>query len=184
MAGAATGPETGPATGSATGSAAGPASGSGDAPDPATVMFYHLTRSPVEAALAQLLPRALAAGWRVAIRGTDAKRLEWLDEKLWLGPEEDFLPHGLAGGPHDARQPILLTTEAHAPNAPQVLAILDGAPVTPAEATGLQRLWVLFDGGDPTAVEGARALYRRFREAGLPPQYWSEESGRWQRKAG
>lgn len=147
-------------------------------------MFYHLTRSPVEAALAQLLPRALAAGWRVAIRGADAKRLEWLDEKLWLGPEEDFLPHGLAGGPHDARQPILLTTEAHAPNAPQVLAILDGAPVTPDEATGLQRLWILFDGGDPTAVEGARALYCRFREAGLPPQYWSEESGRWQRKAG
>ena len=33
--------------------------------------FYHLTRRPLEAALPQLLERALAQGWRVAVRGTD-----------------------------------------------------------------------------------------------------------------
>lgn len=147
-------------------------------------MFYHLTRSPVEAALAQLLPRALAAGWRVAIRGADAKRLEWLDEKLWLGPEEDFLPHGLAGGPHDARQPVLLTTAAEAPNGPQVLAVIDGAEVAPEEAAGLERLWIFFADAEPGAVEAARDLYRRFRAAGVVPQYWSEAGGRWERQAG
>ena len=148
------------------------------------VLFYHLTRSPVEDVLGQLLPRALAQGWRVVVRGADRARLEWLDEKLWLGPEESFLPHGLAGGPHDARQPVLLTTGREAPNRPQVLAVIDGAPVEPDEAAGLERLWVLFDGADPAAVEAARALYRRFRDAGHLPQYWSEASGRWQRQAG
>jgi len=148
------------------------------------VLFYHLTRSPVEEVLGLLLPRALAQGWRVAVRGSDRARLEWLDERLWLGPDEDFLPHGLAGGPHDARQPVLLTTEARAPNRPQALAAIDGAAVAPDEAAGLDRIWVLFDGADPAAVEGARALYRRFREAGHPPQYWSEAQGRWQRQAG
>ncbi|MGY6633952.1 MAG: DNA polymerase III subunit chi [Alkalilacustris sp.] len=146
------------------------------------VLFYHLTRSPVEAVLGQLLPRALAQGWRVAVRGADAGQLDRLDERLW-GEGEDFLPHGRAGGPHDARQPVLLTTGA-ASNAPQVLAVIDGAPVAPEEAEGLERLWVLFDGGDAAAVAAARTLYRQFREAGHPPQYWSEASGRWERAAG
>ncbi|MGY6410952.1 MAG: DNA polymerase III subunit chi [Alkalilacustris sp.] len=147
------------------------------------VLFYHLTRSPVEAVLAQLLPRALAQGWRVAVRGGDTARLDWLDERLWLAEGEAFLPHGRAGGPHDARQPVLLTT-GPAVNTPQVLAIIDGATVAPQEAAGLDRLWVLFDGADEAAVAEARALFRRFREAGHPPQYWSEASGRWERAAG
>ncbi|MBK5926039.1 DNA polymerase III subunit chi [Rhodobaculum claviforme] len=146
------------------------------------VLFYHLTRSPVEAVLGQLLPRALAQGWRVVVRGATDARLDWLDERLWLGGDEDFLPHGRAGGDHDARQPVLLTTGT-APGA-QALAVIDGAEVAPHEVEGLERVWVLFDGGDSHAVEGARALYRRFREAGHPPQYWSETSGRWQRTAG
>ena len=76
------------------------------------VYFYHLTRRPLEHTLPTLLDKARGAGWRVAVRGPDPDRLAWLDEKLWLGPEDRFLPHGLAGGPHDAAQPILLTTGA------------------------------------------------------------------------
>ena len=148
------------------------------------VLFYHLTRSPAEAVLELLLPRALAQGWRVAVRGADRKRLEWLDERLWLGPEEQFLPHGLAGGPHDARQPVLLTTAAEAANAPQALAVIDGAAVRPDEADTLERIWVLFDGADAAAVQAARELYKAFRTAGFPPQYWSEAGGRWQRQDG
>ena len=72
--------------------------------------FYHLTRAPLEQTLPMLLDKARQAGWRIAVRGVDRARLEWLDERLWLGPEDGFLPHGLEGGPHDAAQPILLTT--------------------------------------------------------------------------
>jgi DNA polymerase IIIc chi subunit len=62
------------------------------------VYFYHLTRSALDAALRQLLERALGRGWRVVVRGQDAARLDWLDEKLWLQPDAGFLPHGRAGG--------------------------------------------------------------------------------------
>ena len=48
--------------------------------------FYHLTRQPLEAALPMLLGKARGAGWRIAVRGRDAARMDWLDEKLWLGP--------------------------------------------------------------------------------------------------
>ncbi|SIO23506.1 DNA polymerase III, chi subunit [Rhodovulum sp. ES.010] len=146
------------------------------------VLFYHLTRRPLEATLPALLDKALAQGWRVAVRGTDPRRLDWLDDRLWLG--EGFLPHGRAGGPFDADQPVLLTDAGDAPNDPACLMAVDGAPVAPDEARAMERTCILFDGNDPTAVEAARAQWRALTGAGLAAQYWSEESGRWEKKAG
>ena len=50
------------------------------------VLFYHLTRRPLEHTLRQLLERALAGGMRVAVRGTDEERLRDLDDALWACP--------------------------------------------------------------------------------------------------
>ncbi len=147
-----------------------------------TAMFYHLTRSPVEATLGMLLPKSLAQGWHVTVRGTDAARMGWLDEKLWLGPEEGFLPHGMAGGPHDGEQPVLLTTGPAAPNGAQCLMAVDGAEVTAEEAAGLQRVCILFDGNDEAALTQARAQWATLTGAGIGAQYWSEEGGRWTMK--
>ncbi|KIC48929.1 DNA polymerase III subunit chi [Tateyamaria sp. ANG-S1] len=144
--------------------------------------FYHLTRRPLEDTLTMLLGKALQAGWRVAVRGPDAGRLGWLDEKLWLGADEGFLPHGLAGGPHDADQPVLLTTGPAANNATCVMTI-DGAEVTAEEVAALDRVCVLFDGNDPEALNVARAQWKALKDAGASAQYWSEESGRWEKKA-
>lgn len=146
------------------------------------VMFYHLTRSALETALPMLLARSLEAGWHVVVRGTDAAALDRLDRVLW-GADESFLPHGLAGGPHDALQPILLTSGPDAPNGAQCLMAVEGAEVTPAEAVPLTRVCILFDGNDPGAVALARTQWKALTAAGLPAQYWSEESGRWQKKA-
>lgn len=147
------------------------------------VYFYHLTHSTVEATLATLIGRALEQGWRVAVRGTARPRLEWLDEKLWLGPEEGFLPHGLAGGPHDAAQPVLLTAVADLPNRPDCLIAIDGADVSAAECGPLARVCILFDAGDAAQLDHARGQWRDLTGAGLSAKYWSEESGRWQMKA-
>jgi len=148
----------------------------------AGALFYHLTRFTVEDTLARLLPRPLAQGWRVVVRGTDPARLDWLDRRLWLGPEEAFLPHGLAGGPHDALQPVLLTTARDMPNAARCLMAVDGAPVTVDEAARLDRTCILFDGGDPAAVEAARGLWRSLTGAGLAAQYWADATGRWEKR--
>ena len=89
-------------------------------------LFYHLTRSPAEALLPVLLTKALSAGWRVELSAPDPDRLDRLDQQLWQG--DGFLPHGLSGGPHDARQPILLTLpDQPAANDPSCLMALDGA---------------------------------------------------------
>jgi DNA polymerase-3 subunit chi len=142
--------------------------------------FYHLTERPLEATLPVLLGKALGAGWRVAVRGTDVQRLERLDQYLWQG--EGFLPHGLAGGPHDAAQPVLLTTEMATNDATCVMSV-DGAEVAPEEITKLERVCILFDGADAQAVEHARGQWRTITEAGVAAEYWAEEGGRWIKKA-
>jgi DNA polymerase-3 subunit chi len=147
------------------------------------VYFYHLTRSTPDAVLPALIDRALDQGWRVCLRGRDPAAMEWLDAKLWLGPEEGFLPHGLAGGPHDADQPVLLTCDRVIANAAACLIAVGGAEVAPDEAAALARTCILFDGADAAAVEAARGQWRGLTAAGLAAQYWSEEDGRWQKKA-
>ncbi len=146
----------------------------------AIAVFYHLTGSSVAQTAAVILPRALSAGWRVMVRGRDAAELEALDTGLWQG-EDTFLPHGLAGGAQDADQPILLGTGVIA-NAAQALMLVDGAETTPAEAAALERVWVLFDAYDETALQRARGLWTQLTGAGMAAQYWSEETGRWEKK--
>lgn len=144
--------------------------------------FYHLTRRPMEETLAMLLGKAMGAGWRVAVRGSDAARLAWLDERLWLGAEDGFLPHGLEGGPHDADQPVLLTTGAASNGAACIMSV-DGAPVSAEEVGALERVCVLFDGNDPDALNAARGQWKTLKDAGASAQYWSEESGKWEMKS-
>ena len=144
-------------------------------------LFYHLTRSPAESLLPVLIGKSLAAGWQVELRGTDPARMERLDLHLWQG--DGFLPHGLAGGPHDARQPVLLTVAGQAAaNGPACLMALDGAEVAPAECQALTRTCIIFDGGDAAATARARDQWRSLTGAGVEAEYWSEESGRWERK--
>lgn len=148
-------------------------------------LFYHVTRSPAEVVVANLLGRAVAQGWRVELRGVTPSYLDMLDQRLWLGAEDAFLPHGRAGGPHDQLQPVLLRTEAEpVAGDMQALMTVEGAALTPEEVASCERVWILFDGNDTAAVDGARAQWRSLTAAEVSAQYWSEESGRWEMKAG
>lgn len=145
------------------------------------VLFYHLTQSGAAETLRALLPRALERGWQVELRCPDAAQAQALDGALWLGPEDGFLPHGIAGGAHDADQPVLITT---APAAPRpCLMTTGGAAVTAEEARMAERLCILFDGHDQAAVAQARDQWRALTGAGLTAQYWAQEGGRWHKKA-
>lgn len=143
--------------------------------------FYHLTRSPLEVTLPMLLGKALGAGWRVAVRGTEAARLDWLDDKLWL--DDGFLPHGRAGGEFDAEQPVLLTTDTAVPNGAVCVMTVDGAEVGADEVNALDRVCILFDGNDDGAVQAARDQWKTLTGAGCAAQYWSQEGGGWEKKA-
>ncbi len=144
------------------------------------VFFYHLTTQPLEQTLPKLLGLARKAGWRIAIRGSSAERLKWLDDRLWQ--EDGFVPHGVAGGDHDADQPILLT-EGEAGNAPDCVISIDGAELTPSEVMSMKRAMILFDGNSGEAVAHARTQWKAMTTADIPSKYWSQENGPWEMKA-
>ena len=90
-------------------------------------LFYHLTRTPADRMVPTLIGKCQAQGWRIELRGTDAARMAALDEQLWQG--DGFMAHGLAGGPHDARQPVLLTVaDGEAPAAVSSTCLLYTSP--------------------------------------------------------
>lgn len=147
-----------------------------------SALFYHLTQSGADSLLSVLIGKSRQAGWRVELRGTRAERMERLDQALWQG--DGFLPHGLAGGAHDARQPVLLTLVGQeAGNAPDCIVTLDGADLSADDCNTAQRVCVVFDGNDPDAVSRAREQWRALVAAGVAAEYWSEAGGRWEKKA-
>lgn len=145
--------------------------------------FYHLVRRPAESLLPTLIGKSREAGWRVELRGTGRERMERLDELLWQ--DDGFLPHGLAGGPHDAEQPVLLTVAGSGQeggNRPGCLIALDGAAIADSEIGGLSRICVLFADADTQAVQLAREQWRSLTGAGLAAEYWTDKDGAWERK--
>jgi DNA polymerase-3 subunit chi len=148
---------------------------------PAVAMFYHLKSAGLDDTVIMILNRAMGQGWRLMLRSPDQGLLEHLDAKLWLGPEDSFLPHGLQGGQHDQDQPVLLGAGSIA-NCAKGLFLLAGADVDLAELPGLERVWVLFDGQDTAAVQVARSQWTKLTGWGLAAQYWSDETGSWVKK--
>lgn len=146
------------------------------------VMFYQLSRSGAEQTVRTLLDRAMGQGWRIMIRSTDAAALNRLDERLWLQPEDGFLPHGREGGSADADQPVLLGMGAIT-NGAKGLMLLDQAEASETEARDLERVWVIFDGANEDQLMSARRYWKHITDLGLAAQYWSEDSGRWEKRA-
>ena len=147
------------------------------------VYFYHLTNHPLEVTLPMLLGKALGAGWRVAVRGRDEARLEWLDQRLWLGEDISFLPHGLSKDENAVSQPILLTTDIETANNANCVMAIDGAEVGPQEVETFERTCILFDGNDQDALAAARVQWKALVDAGCSAQYWAQDDGRWIKKA-
>lgn len=145
--------------------------------------FYHLTAAPLEATLPMLIAKSRERDWQIEVRGVDVDRMAALDTALWRGHADSFEPHGLAGGRHDADQPVLLTSGNGAANAPTCLMAVHGADVTPEEVVAMERTCILFDGHDEAALAQARSQWKTLTDAGCSAQYWSQDGGRWEKKA-
>jgi DNA polymerase-3 subunit chi len=147
----------------------------------ATAVFYHLTRRGLDDLVMSLLARAAGQGMKVFLRCPDKGLLDHLDAKLWLEPEDGFLPHGLQGGAQDAQQPVLMG-QGEITNDAKGLMLLGGAMVSREEVAGLDRVWLLFDGADEAAVQAARGQWTLLTGWGMAAQYWADETGSWVKK--
>jgi DNA polymerase-3 subunit chi len=143
------------------------------------VDFYQLGGTPVESVIARLAERLLAEEQRLLVVASDEAQLARLDRLLWDQGPTSFLPHGLAGGADDARQPILLSTTPDAPNLARNMLIADGE--WREAALAFDRAFYLFD---EATLEGARLAWKLLAgREGVERRYWAQEDGRWVQKA-
>lgn len=143
------------------------------------VDFYQLSQSPVEEALPALAARMMEAGARALVVSADVEQLARISDAMWASGDQ-FLAHGPAGGPHDARQPILLAENLEATNGARFLALADGQWREGAEA--FERVFLLFGAA---TIDDARATWRSLdgRE-GLERNYWRQVTRtKWERAA-
>ena len=139
------------------------------------VDFYQLGDLPVEQVIASISEKVLAAGGRLLLVAEDEALLARLNRMLWDQGPTSFLPHGLAGGVDDARQPILLSTSEDSPNLARNIMLADGQ--WRDAALSFDRAFHLFDEG---TVEQARLAWKLLAgREGVDRRYWKNEGGRW-----
>jgi DNA polymerase III subunit chi len=139
------------------------------------VDFYQLAGTPAEQVIASLAEKVLAANGRLLVIAEDEAFLARLERMLWADSSSSFLPHGLAGGADDARQPILLSTSPDAPNLARNMLIADG--LWRDSALTYDRSFFLFDNDTLEAARGAwKSLAGR---EGVDRRYWAREDGKW-----
>jgi DNA polymerase-3 subunit chi len=143
------------------------------------VDFYQLAETPAEQVIASLAEKVLSADGRLLVIAGDEGFLARLDRMLWDQGPASFIPHGLAGGADDARQPVLLSSSPDAPNQARNLLIADG--VWRDSALGYERSFYLFDAN---SVEGARLAWKLLAgREGVERRYWAQDDGRWKQQA-
>src|SRR5215207_3814549 len=119
------------------------------------VDFYQLGQTPFEQVIATLAEKLLAQDARLLIVAEDETLLARLERMLWDQGATSFLPHGIAGGTDDARQPILLSSSPDAPNLARNMLIADGQ--WREAALSYDRAFYMFDNA---ALEGARLAWK------------------------
>ncbi len=149
----------------------------------AEILFFHLQSRPLEQVLPTILDRALSRGQKVVVQVGGQERMSALDDHLWIYADESFLPHVTALEADAALNPVVLTTQAHNPNAAQVRICADGVRI-PDAMQDYERVVLIFDGDDPEALAAAREDWKKARASGHAASYWQQdEAGRWEKKA-
>lgn len=143
------------------------------------VDFYQLAGTPAEHVITSLAQKVLAADGRLLVVAEDEPFLAKLDRMLWDQGPSSFIPHGLAGGSDDARQPVLLSTSPDAPNQARNMLIADGT--WREAALTYDRSFYLFDN---STLEGARLAWKLLAgREGIERRYWAQVDGRWKQQA-
>jgi DNA polymerase-3 subunit chi len=139
------------------------------------VDFYQLSRDPVEAVVPQIARNTLNAGERLLVVSADAEQLGRISAGLWARIADSFLAHGLSGGEHDARQPILLSAGMQPANGARFVAIADGLWRDGEQA--FERTFFIF--GEDTLQPARECWVALGKRGGIDRRFWKQQGGRW-----
>ena len=140
--------------------------------------FYLVADMPLEGAIAQIAAKVLEGGNRMLLVAQDVDLRARLDKGLWTEQPQEFLAHGEAGGPHDARQPILISEECEAANGATFVGLADGRWRDAAQ--DFERAFLFFD---EDGRDAARKTWKALEDRdGLEREFFAREDGRWVKK--
>ena len=125
-----------------------------------TVEFVNLKQAGAQLnlACARLAAFHYENGRRVLILAGDQAQAQEIDRLLWTFDPASFVPHALAGGPDQDREPVLIVQSPDNLNQAQVLilaASLDQPPLS-----GFARVILFVPAAQGPALEKSRELYR------------------------
>lgn len=148
------------------------------------VDFYHLQNQTLENVLPKLLEKAYSTGKKIKIKIGNDERVEFINAALWTYDDQSFLPHGSKKDGFAEDQPIWLSTGDDNPNNAEFLFLVDGAQIAIDDASKFERIFNIFDGNVPAAVEQARTFWKELKQAAHSINYWQQDgSGKWNKKA-
>ena len=142
------------------------------------VDFYQLGPTGHGDVIGSIAGKVVAEEQRLLVVADEEPLLARLDRLLWDEGATSFLPHGIAGGPDDPRQPILLSATTDAPNLARNILIADGE--WRDAALHFDRAFYLFD--DAT-LTGARMAWKLLAgRDDVERNYWASQDGKWVKK--
>ncbi len=116
----------------------------------------------------RIVEKAWKAGSTVLIQHEDATALNRLDEMLWVGNDQTFIPHEIgAATPSLSATPVMLNTGTGPTAAVDVLINL--TPQLPSRPELAGRIIEIID-ADPVRRAAGRERFKAYRDRGFPLQ--------------
>lgn len=144
------------------------------------VDFYHLQMQSLEQVLPKLLEKAVKTKQNIVIKVGNEERVEFLNSQLWTFDDTSFIPHGSRKDGFGEQQPIWLTSGDDIPNQATMLFLVDGSSISLEKLVKFERVFNIFDGNNPAAVDQARAFWKELKAADIEAFYWKQDDqGRW-----
>lgn len=147
------------------------------------VDFYHLQRQTLDEVLPKLLEKAYETGQKILVKIGNEERVEFINSLLWTYNDQSFLPHGSKKDGNGDIQPIWLTSEDDNPNGASLLFLVDGAEASMEAVAAFSRIFNIFDGNNPEAVQKSREFWKALKAAEHECHYWQQDdAGKWTAK--
>jgi DNA polymerase-3 subunit chi len=150
------------------------------------IRFYHPMRRRPEQVLPDLLERALAKGLKIVVRAANDEDAKRLDALLWTEKPESFIPHGLASEGSESRQPILITGKTDMPIAAEMLVLMPGTIIDPAQPfpDSVTLCCEMLDDANAEQIAASRQHWKAWKDQGHTITYWQQtDQGKWEQKA-
>lgn len=146
------------------------------------IRFYHMTQSPLEKTLPDLLAKTLGRGWRAVVVLENRGAIDEISSLIWGYRPHAFLAHSVKGDGMEKESPLYLSTEIENPNSANVLFLCNGTILGGEGDYDL--VCDLFDGRFDDTKAAARERYVAYREKGYSLTYWQQTETGWTNQNG